>query len=67
MPKLDVDTVNRLLSSDQHWQALTDKNNGVIGPDGNPITVDSIVPGAPKGQFVAVFDSGFTFRCTPSR
>ncbi|RDB14818.1 Aspartic protease 6 [Hypsizygus marmoreus] len=65
MPKLDVDTVNRLLSSDQHWQALTDKNNGVIGPDGNAVTVDSIVPGAPDGQFVAVFDSGFTFSQVP--
>ncbi|KAF9464127.1 aspartic peptidase domain-containing protein [Collybia nuda] len=65
MPKLDVDTVNRLLQADQHWQALTDKNNGIIGPDGNAITVDSIVPGAPKGQFVAVFDSGFTFSQVP--
>jgi hypothetical protein len=65
MPKLDVDTVNRLLSSDQHWQALTDKNMGIIGPDGNPIIVDSIVPSAPDGQFVAVFDSGFTFSQVP--
>jgi hypothetical protein len=80
MPKLDVDTVNRLLQagtyrlshsglshlmnvSDQHWQALTDEAVGIIGPDGQPILVDSIVPSAPSGQFVAVFDSGFTFRC----
>ena len=48
---------------DQHWQAFTDSGVGIIGPDGQPIVVDSIVPGAPKGQFVAVFDSGFTFRC----
>jgi hypothetical protein len=48
--------------SDQHWQALTDSGVGIIGPDGQPIVVDSIVPNAPKGQFVAVFDSGFTFR-----
>ncbi|GLB38616.1 putative peptidase A1 family protein [Lyophyllum shimeji] len=65
MPKLDVDTVNRLLSSDQHWQALTDKDMGIIGPDGNPIQVKSIVPSAPDGQFVAVFDSGFTFSQVP--
>ncbi|KAF8073928.1 aspartic peptidase domain-containing protein [Lyophyllum atratum] len=65
MPKLDVDTVNRLLSSDQHWQALTDKNNGVLGPDAQPIVIDSIVPSAPDGQFVAVFDSGFTFSQVP--
>jgi len=44
---------------DQHWQALTDDNIGIIGPDGNPVVLDSIVPGAPKGQFVAVIDSGY--------
>lgn len=78
MPKLDVDKVNRLLQAgtqslhmpslylikilDQHWQAFTDSGVGIIGPDGQPIVVDSIVPGAPSGQFVAVFDSGYTFR-----
>ena len=43
---------------DQHWQALTDKNNGITGPDGLPIRLKSIVPKAPSGQFVAVIDSG---------
>ncbi|KAG6856242.1 hypothetical protein H0H87_006175 [Tephrocybe sp. NHM501043] len=65
MPELDVDTVNKLLGSDQHWQALTDKNTGIIGPDGNPISVSSIVPSAPDGTYVAVFDSGFTFSQVP--
>ncbi|CAA7262971.1 unnamed protein product [Cyclocybe aegerita] len=65
MPKLDVDKVNRLLKADQHWQALTDEDNGIIGPDGNAVTIDSIVPGAPEGQFVAVVDSGFTFSQVP--
>ncbi|KAF4617111.1 hypothetical protein D9613_005969 [Agrocybe pediades] len=65
MPQLDVETVNRLLKSDQHWQALTDKNAGVIGPDGSPIQMKSIVPKAPKGQYVAVVDSGFTFSQVP--
>ncbi|KIM43280.1 hypothetical protein M413DRAFT_444096 [Hebeloma cylindrosporum] len=65
MPKLDVDKVNRLLKADQHWQALTDKNIGIIGPDGQPVQIDSIVPNAPKGQFVAVVDSGFTFSQVP--
>lgn len=65
MPKLDVNTVNRLLQADQHWQALTDTNVGIIGPDGQPIVVDSIVPNVPDGQFVAVFDSGFTFSQVP--
>ncbi|KAJ8080231.1 hypothetical protein PM082_017061 [Marasmius tenuissimus] len=65
MPKLDVEEVNRLLKSDQHWQALTDKNNGIIGPDGEIIKVKSIVPRAPSGQLVAVMDSGFTFSQVP--
>jgi hypothetical protein len=49
--------------TEQHWQALTDKDKTVIGPDGNVINIESIVPKAPDGQMVAVFDSGFTFRC----
>ncbi|RXW25329.1 hypothetical protein EST38_g510 [Candolleomyces aberdarensis] len=65
MPRLDVETVTRLLKSDQHWQALTDKDNGVIGPDGVRIEFDSIVPRAPDGQLVAVIDSGFTFSQVP--
>ncbi|KAF8903100.1 aspartic peptidase domain-containing protein [Gymnopilus junonius] len=65
MPKLDVETVNRLLKSDQHWQALTDKDQGVIGPDGSPIQMSSIVPKAPDGQYVAVLDSGYTFSQVP--
>jgi len=65
MPKLNVDEVNKLLEEDQHWQALTDADNGVIGPDGEAIKVLSLVVKAPKGQFVAVFDSGFTFSQVP--
>ncbi|KAF8895612.1 aspartic peptidase A1 [Infundibulicybe gibba] len=65
MPKLDVDTVSKLLKAEQHWQALTDKNNGIIGPDGQAIKIKSIVPRAPSGQLVAVFDSGFTFSQVP--
>ena len=47
---------------DQHWQALTDKDKGIVGPDGQVIQVSSIVPKAPDGQLVTVFDSGFTFK-----
>ncbi|KAK0202037.1 aspartic peptidase A1 [Desarmillaria ectypa] len=65
MPEIDVEEVHKLLESEQHWQALTDKNNGVIGPDGKVIQIDSIVPKAPRGQLVAVFDSGFTFTQVP--
>ncbi|KAJ7274247.1 aspartic peptidase A1 [Mycena rebaudengoi] len=50
--KLNVDSVHRLLEDQQHWQAMTDKNS-VIGPDGNVINVESIVPKAPDGQLVA--------------
>jgi hypothetical protein len=65
MPQIDVESVFKGLGSDQHWQALTDKDNGVIGPDGQVIQYDSIVPKAPDGQLVAVFDSGFTFNQVP--
>jgi len=60
-PKISVETVLGLTSADQHWQILSDKDKGVIGPDGQIIKTSSIVPKAPDGQLVAVFDSGFTF------
>ncbi|KAJ8481245.1 hypothetical protein ONZ45_g15372 [Pleurotus djamor] len=65
MPKLDVKMLSRLLESDQHWQAVTDKDNGIIGPDGQVIKMSSIVPKAPKGTYVGVVDSGFTFSQVP--
>lgn len=64
MPKLEVDKVHKLTDEDQHWQAYTDAN-GIIGPDGKPIAVDSIVPSAPDDQLVAVFDSGYTLPQVP--
>ncbi|KAJ7079760.1 aspartic peptidase A1 [Mycena belliarum] len=64
-PKLNVKTVHKLLEDQQHWQAMTDKDKTLIGPDGNYINIKSIVPRAPKGQLVAVFDSGFTFSQVP--
>lgn len=60
-PKLPVNKVLSVTSSDQHWQVLADKDQGIIGPDGQIIAVSSIVPLAPDGQLVAVLDSGFTF------
>ena len=62
--KLMVDKVHRLTDADQHWQVLTD-TNGFIGPDGNTITLNSIVPSAPDGQLVAVLDTGFTLTQVP--
>ncbi|CCM06639.1 uncharacterized protein FIBRA_08920 [Fibroporia radiculosa] len=64
MPKLSVEMVHKLTDLDQHWQTYTDVN-GVIGPDGNPIEVESIVPSAPDGQLVVVFDSGYTLPQVP--
>ncbi|KAG9027593.1 hypothetical protein FRB95_007589 [Tulasnella sp. JGI-2019a] len=46
-------------SPTQHWSAYTDAN-GVIGPDGNAVKVDSLTGNAPKQTLVAVFDSGFS-------
>ena len=62
--KLAVDKVHRLTDADQHWQVLTD-TSGIIGPDGNTITLDSIVPSAPNGQLVGVLDTGFTLTQVP--
>jgi hypothetical protein len=66
-PKLNVDHVagGSLIDENQHWQVLTDKDLGIIGPDGQPIRIKSMVPKAPKGQLVAVIDSGFTFSQVP--
>ncbi|KAJ7758112.1 aspartic peptidase A1 [Mycena maculata] len=64
-PKLNVETVHELLDDQQHWQALTTQDKSVVGPDGTVINIDSIVPKAPDGQLVAVFDSGFTFSQVP--
>ncbi|TFK52509.1 acid protease [Heliocybe sulcata] len=64
MPKISVEKVHKLTDADQHWQIYTDKN-GVIGPDGEPIEIKSIVPSAPDGQLVAVLDSGFTLPQVP--
>jgi hypothetical protein len=57
-PKLDVKDVRRLTTRDQHWQIELD-NNGLIGPDGQPIVQETIVAGT-DGRLVAVLDSGFT-------
>ncbi|EIW74697.1 acid protease [Coniophora puteana RWD-64-598 SS2] len=65
MPQVAIEKVYKLTDQDQHWQVLTDKDKGIIGPDGQPIQADSIVPKAPDGQLVAVFDSGYTLPQVP--
>ena len=53
-------------ANNQHWAVVTD-NNGVIGPDGNAISEDSIVRHISGGKLVAVLDSGFTFSQVPRK
>lgn len=64
MPKITIETVHKLTDEDQHWQIYTDVH-GVIGPDGEPIDVDSIVPKSPDNQLVVVLDSGYTLPQVP--
>jgi hypothetical protein len=63
--KLPVQKVHKLTSIDQHWQILTDKDNSIIGPDGQIINIKSIAPQAPDGTLVAVLDSGFSLPQVP--
>jgi len=53
-------------SSNQHWAVVTD-SKGVIGPDGNDISRESIVRHISGGKMVAVLDSGFTFSQVPRK
>lgn len=50
-------------SSGQHWQTLLDKD-GIIGPDGQVIPVQSVVQGLQ--QLVVVFDTGFSLPQVPT-
>lgn len=62
--QIPVVKVPGLTDKDQHWQFYTDQD-GIIGPDGQVISVKSIVPKAPDRQLVAVIDSGFTLPQVP--
>jgi len=53
-------------SRNQHWSIVTDRN-GVIGPDGNTLSEESIVRHISGGKLVAVLDSGFTFSQVPRK
>jgi len=67
MPQLSIEKVYKLTNVDQHWQIVTDKNKGIIGPDGQPIQYSSIAPKAPDGTIVGVLDSGFTLPQVPRK
>lgn len=51
--------------ANQHWQVLLDED-GIIGPDGQPIQVQTRVKGSqsPK-QLTAIFDTGFSLPQVP--
>ncbi|KAG2151454.1 aspartic peptidase domain-containing protein [Suillus clintonianus] len=55
-----------MVPGNQHWMTLLDEN-GIIGPDGQPITITTQVTDTsyPKNATV-VFDTGFTFPQVPS-
>ncbi|KAG8988222.1 hypothetical protein FRB94_003194 [Tulasnella sp. JGI-2019a] len=48
----------------QTWTAFTDVN-GVLGPDGQPIYMTSVVPSAWNGTVATLFDSGTTMAMVP--
>ncbi|KAF9029911.1 acid protease [Hymenopellis radicata] len=64
-PKLAVTTVSVTRAGDQHFQILLDQN-GLLGPDGNPIAIHTEVQGTSNGyQATAVVDSGFSLSQLP--
>ncbi|KAH7885425.1 aspartic peptidase domain-containing protein [Phlebopus sp. FC_14] len=61
-PKHPVTTVS--LNGGQHWQILLDEN-GIIGPNGQPISIKTQVTGAQSNNATVVFDTGFTLPQVP--
>lgn len=64
-PREPVTSLQPPDAPNQHWQVLLDED-GVIGPDGQPIQAQTRVQGTqnPK-QLTAVFDTGFSFPQVP--
>ncbi|KAG2155770.1 aspartic peptidase domain-containing protein [Suillus bovinus] len=55
-----------MVPGNQHWMTLLDEN-GIIGPDGKPITIKSQVTNTSyPNNATVVFDTGFTFPQVPS-
>lgn len=59
-PKIPVHTTT--LKSSQHWTGNID---AIIGPDGQKITLDSLVLDTPTGNLITIFDTGFTMPQVP--
>jgi hypothetical protein len=63
-PRVPVTTLP-LDAADQHWQVLLDED-GIIGPNGQPIQVQSGVKNTQnRNQLTAVFDTGYSFPQVP--
>ena len=60
-PKLSVKAVRSSQSGNQHWQVLLDQN-GIIGPDGHPITLHTKDS---SKRITVIFDTGFSFNQVP--
>jgi len=65
-PRVPVTSLQPLGATDQHWQVLLDDEDGIVGPDGQPIQVQSKIHGTqnPK-QLTAIFDTGFSLPQVP--
>ena len=64
-PQVPVTVLQTLDSSNQHWQVLLDED-GIIGPDGQPILVKTGVQSTLNpNQLTAFFDTGFSFPQVP--
>ena len=64
-PREPVTTLQPPDAASQHWQVLLDED-GVLGPDGQPIPVQTRVNGSqnPK-RLTAIFDTGFSLPQVP--
>ena len=64
-PQVPVTVVQALDSEAQHWQVLLDED-GIIGPNGQPIQVQTVVQSTPnQNQLTATIDTGFSFPQVP--
>lgn len=64
-PQVPVTSLPPSDSADQHWQVLLDED-GIIGPDGKPIQVQTNVQSTPNPkQLTAIFDTGYSFPQVP--
>ena len=61
----DFAAVSVFQSGSQHWQTLIDED-GILGPDGQPIAVATVVDKTSNGKrLTAVFDTGFSLSQVP--